>query len=239
VQTRFTFGPSDNKLAVWSPDGGRIAYSSMRQSGYSLYVASASRSGTAEPLFASDAQVYPTDWSRDGRYIAITTLDPKGQTRYDIWVVPMVGDRKPFPYLQTPFNETDAVFSPDSHWRLAYVSDESGKAEVYLSSFPGGGGKWQVSRGGGGQPEWNRDGSALYYVGPGGKMMEASIKTKSTTAAVGAPRELFEQPMAAASVGGRNYYVSGDGKRFLLVEAPPRVISPFTLVTNWPAELKK
>jgi hypothetical protein len=81
--------------------------------------------------------------------------------------------------------------------------------------------------------------SALYYVGPGGKMMEASIQVKSATVTVGAPRELFQQPMAAASVGGRNYYVSGDGKRFLLVEALPRVAFPFTLVTNWPGELKK
>lgn len=238
VQTRFTFGPSDNKLAVWSPDGGRIAYSSLRQDWYQLYVASTSGTGTAEPLIASSAEEYPTDWSRDGRYIALTSFDLKGQTKYDIWVLPTVGDRKPFPYLQTPFNETDAVFSPDGHW-LAYVSDESGKSEIYLSPFPGRGGKWQVSRGGGDQPEWNREGSALYYVAPGGKMMKASIQTDGATVAVGEPRELFLQRMAASSVGGRSYYVTGDGKRFLIVEAPHLVSSPLTLVTNWTTNLKK
>jgi eukaryotic-like serine/threonine-protein kinase len=238
VQTRFTNGPSDNKLAVWSPDGARIAYSSARQSGYKLYVASASGTGVAEPLIESDADEYPSDWSRDGKYIALTFSGWKKQTNNGIWVLPLFGDRKPFPYLPSQFNESDAVFSPDGRW-LAYASDQSGSVEVYLSPFPAGGGKWQVSRGGGDQPEWNRDGSALYYVAPGGKMMEASIQEKGATVVVGEPRQLFQAARAGTSLGARSYCVTRDGKRFLVAKSPHSVPSPLTLVTNWTADLKK
>jgi hypothetical protein len=238
VQTRITFGPADNKLAVWSPDGARIAFSANRQSSYKLYIASESGADVTEPSIESDADEYPTDWSRDGRYIALTFADWKGQTKNGIWVLPLFGDRKPFPYLQSQFNKTDAVFSPDGRW-LAYTSDESGSREVYLSPFPSGDGKSQVSRGGGDQAEWNRDGNMLYYVGPGGKMMEASVKENGATVAVGEPRELFHQARGATSLGARSYSVTPDGNRFLVVTAPQRVASPLTLVTNWTTDLKK
>jgi serine/threonine protein kinase len=238
VQTRFTFGPADNKLAVWSPDGARIAYSANHQARYKLYVASASGSGVTEPLIESDADEYPTDWSRDGRYIALTFSDWKGQTNDGIWVLPLFGDHKPFPYLQSPFNKTGAVFSPDGRW-LAYASDESGKLEVYLSPFPNRRGKWQVSRGGGDQPEWNRDGNTLYYVAPGGKMIEASVKENGATVVVGEPRQLFQQARGANSLGARSYCVTRDGSRFLVAKAPQNVASPLTLVTNWSAHLKQ
>jgi hypothetical protein len=237
-QTRFTFGPEDNKLAVWSPDGTRIAYSANRQSRYKLYVQSASGSGAAESLIESDADEYPTDWSRDGRYIALTFSDWKGQTTDRIWVLPLFGDRKPFPYLESPFNKAGAVFSPDGRW-LAYTSDESGSREVYLSPFPNGGGKWPVSRGGGDQPEWNRDGNTLYYVAPGGKMMAASVKENGATVVVGEPHQLFQQARAANSLGARSYCVTGNGSRILVAVAPQNVASPLTLVTNWSALLKK
>ena len=237
-QTRFTFGPEDNKLAVWSPDGTRIAYSANRQARYKLYVESASGSGAAESLIESDADEYPTDWSRDGRYIALTFSDWKGQTTDGIWVLPLFGDRKPFPYLESPFNKAGAVFSPDGRW-LAYTSDESGSREVYVSPFPNGGGKWQVSRGGGDQPEWNRGGNTLYYVAPGGKMMEASVKENGATVVVSEPRQLFQQARAANSLGARSYCVTRDGSRFLVAVAPQNVASPLTLVTNWSAHLKK
>ncbi len=238
VQTRFTFGPGDNKLAVWSPDGKRIAYSSQHQSRYQLYVASASGAGVAQPLIESDSDEYPTDWSRDGRYIALTFSDWKGKAKNGIWLLPLFGDHKPFPYLHSPFNKSDAVFSPDGRW-LAYVSDESGSLEVYLSPFPDGGGKWQVSRGGGDQPEWNGKGDALYYAGSGGKMMEASVKESGATVVVGEPRQLFQEARAGTSLGARSYSVTQDGNRFLVAKAPQGEAPPLKLVTNWTADLKK
>ncbi|MGH9605684.1 MAG: protein kinase domain-containing protein [Terracidiphilus sp.] len=238
VQTRFTFGPSDNKLAVWSPDGASIAYSCSPQSRYDLCVASTSGTGVPQMLSKSDADEYPTDWSRDGRYIAVTFSDRNGQTNSGLWVLPLFGSRKPFPYLQSRFNKSDAVFSPDGRW-LAYSSDESGSLEVYLSPFPSGNGKWQVSRNGGDQPEWNREGSALYYLAPGGKMMEASVKENGAAVVVSEPRELFQATRAATSLGARSYCVSKDGKRFLVAEAPQIEASPLTLVTNWTTDLKK
>jgi dipeptidyl aminopeptidase/acylaminoacyl peptidase len=188
-------------------------------------------------LFEANADEYPTDWSRDGRYIAVTFSNLNG-TNSELWVQPLFGSRKPFPYLPSGFSKSDAVFSPDGRW-LAYVSDESGSLEVYLSPFPGGGGKWQVSRGGGDQPEWNPDGSALYYVASGGKMMDASVKENGATVVVGEPRELFRAARAGTSLGARSYCVSTDGERFLIDKAPQVVAPPLTLVTNWTTDLKK
>jgi eukaryotic-like serine/threonine-protein kinase len=238
VRTRFTFGPSDNKVAVWSPDGQRIAYSAVQQSRYRLAIAPASGTGAPEMPIDSDADEYPTDWSRDGRYIALTFSGGKGQTNNGIWVLPLFGNHKPFPYLQSGFNKSDAVFSLDGRW-MAYVSDESGKSEVYLSPFPSGNGKWQVSRSGGDEPEWNPDGSSLYYVAPGGKMMEASVRESGPAPVVGEPRELFQVGKPATSLGAHSYSVSPDGKRFLVSKALQIDASPLTLVTNWTSALKQ
>ncbi len=238
VQTRFTFGPTASAYPVWSPDGSRIAFASARQGKFNIYTKNASGAGNEEPLLESDVQKFPSDWSHDGRYILFGSLDPKGKTKSDIWVLPLSGDRKPFPYLQTPFDEGGAVFSPDGHW-VAYRSDESGSYEIYLSPFPAGGGKWQVSQGGGLQPEWKRDGSALYYVAPGGKLMEASVKERGSGVEIGTPRQLFQAPMGEARLGGRAYAVAPDGKRFLVVKQGDNGSPPLTLVTNWTAGLNR
>jgi len=210
VQTRFTFGPTENIVPVWSPDGTQIAYSSPRQSQFNIYVKNASGSGSEETLVQSDSQKILSDWSRDGRYIAYDALDPAGKTKLDIWVVPLSGDHKPFPFLQTPFNEDDGVFSPDGRW-MAYDSDQSGSFEVYLSPFPSGGSKWQVSQGGGVQPFWSRDGSKLFYIAPGGKLMEASIKENGSAVAIGTPQELFQQQMQDPTESDQTYAVAPDG----------------------------
>ena len=238
VQRRFTFGPGNSISPVWSPDGSRIAYASSGDSLNSLniFVKNASGAGSAEPVLKSGETERPTDWSRDGKYILYILLDPK--TGVDIWVLPLFGDRKPFPYLQTKFHEGNAAFSPDGRW-VAYISDESGSFEVYLSPFPAGGGKYQVSQGGGDQPEWKHDGSELYYLAPDGKLMEASVKENGAAVEIGAPRQLFQQSMAGTGPGERSYCVAPDGKCFLVDKAPQGSSPPLTLVTNWTAGLKK
>jgi len=238
VQTRFTFGPGANWYPVWSPDDARIAYASLGKDGWNIIVKNASGAGNAESLLKSNIPEFPSDWSHDGRYILFTSSESKAGTSADIWVLPLFGERKPFPYLQTPYSEFCAVFSPDGH-RVAYVSGESGSFEVYLSSFPPGGGKWRVSQGGGQQIEWKPDGSALYYLAPGGKLMEARVSGKGSAVEIGAPHQLFQKPFKEVAATCHEYAVAPDGKRFLVNEAEQGASPPLTLVTNWTADLKK
>ncbi|HET7842380.1 MAG TPA: protein kinase [Terriglobia bacterium] len=238
VRTRFTFGPNIADTPVWSPDGSRIAYAWQKKGHGDLYVKNASGAGSPEALFESEADKTPLDWSRDGKYILYVLLDPKGQTKYDLWALPLFGDRKPFPFLQTQFNEVSGMFSPDGHW-LAFESDESGNFEVYLSPFPAGGAKWQISQGGGVQPIWKSDGSAVYYVSPGSKLMEASVKTSGSAVQIGTPQEVFQQQMVRSDAYGRSYSVAKDGKRFLVNKSGENVTVPLSLVANWTSGLKK
>ena len=236
VESRFTFGAAMSTFPIWSPDGSRIAYASGGGNATNILVKDASGAGNAELLLKSDTNVIPTDWSRDGRYILFARLITQGKANPDIWVLPLLGDRKPFPYLATQFDESRAVFSPDGRW-VAYQSDESGKTEVYVSTFPAGGGKWQVSQGGGAEPRWGREGRELYYRAPVGKMMAASITEKGSAVEIGTPRELFELTTATGSFVG--YSVAPDGKQFLMVETAQGASEPLTLVTNWTAGLEK
>jgi eukaryotic-like serine/threonine-protein kinase len=238
VRTRFTFGPNIADTPVWSPDGTRIAYSWQKKGHGDIYVKNASGAGSPEALLESEADKVPLDWSRDGRYILYVQLDPKGQTKYDLWALPLFGDRKPVPYLQTQFNEVCGTFSPDGKW-VAFETDESGTFEVYISPFPGGGAKWQVSQGGGVQPIWKPDGSAVYYIAPGSKLMQASIKTSGSAVQIGTPQDLFQQQMVRSDAYGRAFSVAKDGKKFLVNKSGENVTIPLTLVANWTSGLKK
>jgi serine/threonine protein kinase/Tol biopolymer transport system component len=235
VETRFTFGPGLSDYPVWSPDGSRIAYASGSVDPSNILVKDASGAGNAEFLLKSglSALLIPTDWSRDGRYILYMTRN--SHYIMEVWVLPLFGDRKPFPYLQSQFNNGLAVFSPDGRW-VAYQSNESGTMEIYVSTFPAGGGKWQVSQGGGNHAEWSRDGRELYYTTGDGKMMEASVTEKGLAVEIGTPKQLFQLPAASTNAG---FAVTPDGKRFLMVEAAQGDAQPLTLVTNWTADLEK
>lgn len=223
---------------MWSPDGTRVAYTGLRESEFDIFAKDASGAGKEEILVESEASKFLSDWSRDGRYILFSSLAPRGKPKYGIWVMPLFGDRKPYAYLQTDFNNSAAVFSPDGRW-LAYQSDESGSYQIYLSPFPAGGGKWGVSQGGGVQPMWKHDGSAIYYLTLDGKLMEASIQEKGSAVEIGTPQELFQQPLTDSGPNARGYAVSPDGKRFLMSKAEQVSSPPLVLVTDWTKDLKK
>jgi eukaryotic-like serine/threonine-protein kinase len=156
----------------------------------------------------------------------------------DIWVLPLRGERKPRPFLQTQFKEAGAVFSPDGHW-LAYTSNESGRFEVYVQPFPGPGGKWQISTAGGDQPVWARNGRELFYR-EGNKMMAVEVTTRPSFS-TGTPTSLFAgQYVHRSSLRPADYDISPDGGRFLMVQASPQGPSAnqINVVLNWFEELK-
>jgi serine/threonine protein kinase len=237
--SRFTFDPSDDMQSVWSPNGERIVWAAIRSDTYDLYQKPASGAGKEELLLKSTTPKWPDDWSRDGKFILYETVDPK--TNNDLWVLPMSGDHKPIPYLQTEYNEVHSHFSPDARW-VAYVSDESGRAEVYVQSFPATGGKWQISTGGGDQPMWRRDGKELFYVAADGMLMAAEVSQSASTFQAGVPKPLFAPPISKAGINSarNSFLVTADGQRFLVNNPVEDAASfPITVVLNWTSLLKR
>jgi Tol biopolymer transport system component len=232
---KLTFDPVNDIWPIWSPDGSRIVWASNRGGTYQLYQKPASGVGQDELLLKSDGDLIPSDWSADGRFILYERLNPK--THDELWALPLDGDRKPFPFLQTPFNEQSGFFSPDGRW-IAYDSNESGKHEVYVQTFPASGGKWQVSTKGGGNPRWRGDGKEMFYLSDDEKLMAVEIKTGSTFEA-GIPKALFDLS-AARTTSNTGYAVTADGQRFIFVSQMEETApSSLAVVVNWTAELKK
>jgi len=165
--TRLTFEGNTNYTPVWTPDGKRIAFESNREGPYNVFWQLADGSGGLERLTTSEYLQGPSSWSPDGQLLAFHEINPA--TGVDIWVL-RLGDpsassgqgRKAQPFLRTPFNEASPRFSPDGRW-LAYISDESGRYEIYVQPYPGPGGKWQISAEGGRGPVWNPNGRELFY----------------------------------------------------------------------------
>ncbi|MFN2386808.1 MAG: protein kinase, partial [Thermoanaerobaculia bacterium] len=233
---RLTFEPGEDETPVWTPDGRRVTYSADRsQQPRAVYWKAADGSGTEERLFTSDSHPHVNSWSPDGQTLVFT--DFHGVTRGDIWVFPLEGKRTPRPFLETPFNERAARFSPDGRW-LAYISNESGRDEVYVQPFPGAGGKWQISTSGGTEPVWSRDGREIFYRS-GEKMMAVTVVIGETFSAEN-PRLLFEGRFVPTRRGDAAYDVSPDGQRFLMVKRIQESIpTQLNVVLNWFEELKR
>jgi Tol biopolymer transport system component len=229
VSSRFTFGAGGAFCPLWSSDGRRMVFTV----GVDLFEKAVEGQGEEKVLFKSDEVKIACDWSRDGRFIAFSSQGK--ETSWDIWVLPTFGDRKPIPFLKTPFAELRPVFSPDGRF-LAYQSNESGRAEVYVQSFPGPGGKWQISTSGGVEPQWRADGRELYYRAPDQKLMVVDIQTGSGMTA-GTPQPLFPGRFDM-SIARNRFLPTADGRRFLTVAPLGReAMTPTTVVLNWYAEL--
>ena len=244
VISRFTFEGGGSYSPVWSRDGSRIVFTH-RDAGaqYAIYQRAATGTGKAELILGTAVNTSTWDWSPDGKYVLYS--DYQDKTKYDLWLLPIDGDHKPIPYLQTPFSELRGQFSPDGRW-MAYVSDESGRYEVYVQTVPASGPKWQVSNAGGDFPRWRRDGKELYFIAADQQLMAVPVKVSSGSSATfepGAPQPLFRiEPVAASPVAAGLYVPTANGERFLVnVQAGGEgsQAPPITLVLNWTAGLKK
>ena len=230
IGTRLTLSPDNDENMVWSPDGRQLVFTSDGSEGAGLFHKSLG-GGAVTTLLKSAERKWPEDWSSDGRYIVSVSV-----THRQLEILPMFGDRKPFVFLDTPSFKDEPQFSPDVRW-MAYLSDESGRYEVYVERFPQGGDRVRVSSEGGGQPKWRRDGNELFYLGLDGTLMSVEMRDGQPA---GLPSSVFRtrinvQPLI------HQYAVTPDGSRFLMIVPPAdaTTVSPFTVVVNWPGLVKK
>jgi Tol biopolymer transport system component len=244
VPSRLTSGPSWAYSSTWSPDGSSVAYTLSGETSGGLYQQDASGAGQPKELISlKDQLANVSDWSADGQYIVYSISDPQNQ--FDMWVLPMstgkaVEDRKPFPYLRSPFLEAQGHLSPDGRW-MAYGSNEAGTVEVYVSSFPTPSKKVRISSGGGRQPRWRGDGKELFYLVPADRMLMSVPIQTAPALQPGTPAPLFRTDAVGYFDFGRyDYGVTANGDRFLV---NTRVGGPgstrITVTTNWQAALPR
>jgi len=240
VSSRFTFEPSDEGRPVWSPDGAWIAFDRRANStAYrEIYIKPVGGAGKEKRILAvGGSTVVPMDWSSDGRLLLFLQNDPK--TKQDLWVLPDPageGDKKPVPFAQSKFNENNGAFSPDAKW-IAYHSDETGKYQIYVQPYPPSGSKWQISKDGGTQPRWRKDGKELFYLDPEARITSVEIKLGKSVEA-GIPKALFPTRLNRRM----GYSITGDGQHFLVPDVTGPIDSASAspvVVMNWTAGLQK
>ena len=234
VMNRFTSDPADDVFPVWSPDGGRIVFSSNRSGIHDLYQKSLTGDRDEELLLSTPQAKVATDWSFDGRFLLFNNRNAKSGV--DILALTLEGKRKIFPVVQTAFDEQNAQFSPDGKW-IAYQSNESGRADIYIQPFPGPGTKSLISTMGGSQVRWAHAGKELFYVARDGRLMSVPIRFAPQGAPdIGSPAALFAPPLGGAVHQGdfrHQYMVSHDSQQFLVATVEEGGLSPITLIVNW------
>jgi Tol biopolymer transport system component len=229
IPTRLTSEPSHESKAVWAPDGSRIVFRSDQNGPPDLYEVP-SAGGVVQLFLERPASQMPEDFSPDGGLFLYSQGDRT--TGQDVWLMSLSGARNPVPLLRTRFDEDEPRFSPDRKW-IAYDSNESGASEVYVAKGDGRGGRIRVSTDGGFSPRWRRDGTELFYLAPGRRLMATSVKIGAAFQA-GNPVELFRVEPAVL-----DFDVAPDGHRFLVSVAAKPAGPPITVIVNWPRLLEE
>jgi Tol biopolymer transport system component len=238
MQSKFTFDSGDDNAPVWSPDGLRILFQGTREGSSALRQRRVDGAINEEVVLTPDSGAAPSDWSTGGQYITYSRTQGTGLSA-DIWALPLFADHKPFPLVETPFNERNAVFSPDDRW-FAYQSNESGQTQIYIQPFPPTGRKFLVSRTGGFQPVWRPDSKELFFISSDSRMMATPIDAARGQFDAD-PTPLFTVATTASDGAfGLQYAVAKDGQRFLVnvLQQQSRAI-PLTVVVNWLAAVQK
>jgi Tol biopolymer transport system component len=237
VRTRLTTDAQVTMSPQWSADGSQVLFTS--QTGveaFPVQTVPANGGGERKLLYQSKKRLESTDWSRDGRYVLV---DRGNIGSSDVWVIPLAEPEKSFPLFPSPAYRTGGQFSPDGQW-IAYNSRETGRAEVYVTSFPGRGARWQVSANGGTQPRWRQDGKELYFVSSGGELTAATVEARGSQFEIRDVKPLFRLNLfTGPRLGAHGYDVSPDGKRFLVNSAGESTGGRIALVSNWDAGLPK
>jgi len=233
VPARFTFSPAADQLPIWTQDGGGITFGSNRSFHFTVYQKNSDGSGAEKQVIDLDApQQGPWDWSRDGKYLLLMKNE-------QLWYL-SASDWQPKPFIQTKGTIRNAQFAPDGKW-VAYSSNETGSSEVYVSAFSNPLSKRQISRGGGQEPRWRRDGKELFYLSADAKLMAVPVKAGATFES-GPPEALF-QTHARQNIGvmdAFSYDVTRDGQRFLInVKIDDPSPAPLAIVLNWASEMEK
>ncbi len=225
-----------NHIGIWTPDGERVIFSSDRNGSTNLFVQPRDGSRPAEQLVQSSQHQDPGSSSPDGQLVAYAEVDPAN--KWDLWLVSLAEPRTPKPFRRTPANEYHPMISPNGRW-IAYTSDESGRSDVFIEAFPGGGQRQQVSNAGGEEPFWARDGRVLYYRS-GERVLAVDVALVENNAPViGTPRVLFARRFESlAGQGWPNYSVAPDGSRFLMIQLTDLPTANISVVLNWLEELK-
>jgi Tol biopolymer transport system component/predicted Ser/Thr protein kinase len=232
IRTRLTFDAASDRTPVWSPDSREVAFYSAREAGRGLYVRSADGTGEARLVVADATRIFPMSWTPDGRSIIYVRDDGAAA---GIWAVPATGEQAPVAVIDNAFDNWDGYVSPDGRW-IAFTSDETGREEVYVTSFPSPGSKWQVSTNEGDRPRWSPDGELLYYLDNDDHLNVAEIDASGSAFKVGRVRQLHE---LNPSRPGAIYDLFPDGERLILNhQLGTRELTRLVLVQNWPEELK-
>jgi serine/threonine protein kinase len=233
VLTRFTSNPANDASPIWSPDGKYVVFNSNRNGVFDLYRKAATGTGTEELLLTTTQNKNARDWSADGRFILYRS--PGATTGFDLWALPLYGERKPFPVALTDFDERDGQFSPDTKW-VAYQTNLSDRMEIVVQPFPGPGNNQQVSTNGGAQVRWRHDGKELFYIALDGRLMAVPIQPTGDghSLEVGTAVPLFPTHIGGAIQGvvPQQYDVAADGQRFLMNTVTEAATPPITVILN-------
>ena len=248
--SRLSFLPGVNSHPVWTPDGKSILFRSANQAAPGLYAIRSDGSGEAKRLAETHEKImFPNSFSPDGKHLAIQQSVPGSNP--DIFTIPVEADPgpggawlrlgKPELFLGTPFSEAQPTISPDGHW-LAYQSDESGTQQVYVRPFPGPGGRWQISAGGGKMPVWSRDGRELLFLSPDSYVMAVAYTAKGDSFTAGKPRVWTEVQLRTGGQGA-SFDIAPDGKRLAALLAnlaeTDKLPTHLTFLLNFLDELRR